>query len=54
MDKVLLSKDRSTTLEIDANKFNSSRFDTMTNRSPSDLVYVKSTKHSDYNSSPNK
>ena len=54
MDRVILSKDRSTTIEYGDNRYPSTKFDTMSNRSPSDFMFAKSTKHSDYHTSPTK
>jgi hypothetical protein len=51
MNKVALSKNGSATIDTDS-KNGHYRMDTMTNRSPSDFMFAKSTKNSDYNTSP--
>jgi len=55
MDKLSYSKDRSTTIDAEGNKYQSSRFATLSNRSPSDFYNVRSVKNSDYyTASPHK
>ena len=43
-----LSKDRNTTLELDNSKYYGTNFETITNRSPSDLNPIQSVKNSEY------